>query len=206
MRLRSLSFVVATLVAFLITSFAPAGAASDGAATRAVEWLKTQQQPDGGFEVAGFPGFETPDAVLALAEAAQSDDTWSAEEARAGVLAVRRNGRSPLDYIDDLTEGKAPFKALDPGLAAKLIVLVAAPLGYDAAAFDPQGDGAVNLVAPVDAARAAGNGALPLFNPVLRPRRHRSAPSDAAVDPRLRGRRAAGERRLGLRRRPVIVG
>ena len=169
MRLRYLS--VATVVALLFTWLVPApvGAADPAnveAARRAVDFLESQQQPDGGFEVSGFPGFETPDAVLAIAEAAQSDDSWSPEEARAGVLAVRRNGRSSLDYLDDLTEGKAPFKRLDAGLAAKLIVLVAAPLGYDAAAFDPQGDGAVNLVALVDAARS-GDGTLPLFNGTL---------------------------------------
>ncbi len=48
-------------------------APSTAATTKAVTWLKTQQQADGGFEVAGFPGFETPDAVLAIANGAQNE-------------------------------------------------------------------------------------------------------------------------------------
>ncbi|MEX2100786.1 MAG: hypothetical protein WEB19_05165, partial [Acidimicrobiia bacterium] len=45
--------------------------ASDTAAAAAVAWLKTQQQADGGFEVVGFPGFETRAASRAIAEQAQ---------------------------------------------------------------------------------------------------------------------------------------
>lgn len=168
MRLRSLS--LATLLALVVTivgpTALPVGATADAGVQRAAEWLRSKQQPDGGFETAGFPGFETPDAILALAEASLQGRSWDASAARAAVSAVRRDGRSPLDYIDDLSEGKAPFKALDPGLAAKVIVLVAAPLGYDARAFDPQGDGAVDLVAAVDAARSR-DGTLPLFNGTL---------------------------------------
>ena len=44
--------------------------ASSPAVANGLTWLRTQQQPDGGFEVAGFPGFETPDAVFAIAAAA----------------------------------------------------------------------------------------------------------------------------------------
>ena len=49
-------------------ALSPAGEAAD----RAVAWLVTQQLPDGGFELAAYPGFETPDAVLAIAMAAQT--------------------------------------------------------------------------------------------------------------------------------------
>ena len=37
---------------------------------KARNWLVTQQQAGGGFEVSGFDGFETPDAILAIAEEA----------------------------------------------------------------------------------------------------------------------------------------
>ena len=175
MRLRCLS--IATVVALLFTWLAPGpvGAADDVGVQRALEWLKGKQQPDGGFETAGFPGFETPDAILAIAEAALEGQSWDPEAARAAVAAVRRDGRSPLDYVDDLTEGKAPFRPLDPGLAAKLVVLVAVPLGFDPSRFDPQGDGAVDLVGAFDSARAA-DGTLPLFNGTLY-----SALADAAL-------------------------
>ena len=137
------------------------GAASD-AAVAAVAWLVTQQQPDGGFEVAGYPGFETPDAILAVAEAAQTGTVWSTAEALAAVSALTACGPSPLDAVDDFAED-----GLDAGTAAKLIVLVAAPLGIPAAAFDPSGDGgAVDLEAIV-ADGAAPDGSYGTFNDTL---------------------------------------
>ena len=51
-----------------LSSTGTAGAAdpaSQSTADAAVDWIVTQQQPDGGFEVVGFPGFETRDATLA---------------------------------------------------------------------------------------------------------------------------------------------
>src|SRR4051812_42908325 len=55
----------------LVPVVAPAGAApaADPTVTAARSFLVASQQTDGSFELAGFPGFETPDAVLALAEA-----------------------------------------------------------------------------------------------------------------------------------------
>ena len=132
---------------------APAAAAEVAApfdVARAAGFLESQQQPDGGFETAGFPGFETPDAALALAEAAQTGAAWDTARARAAVLAVTRDGKTALDYLDDLAE-----TTTSAGQAAKLVVLVAAPLGYDPAAFDPQGDAGTDLVARMDAGRNA---------------------------------------------------
>ncbi|HEX7522193.1 MAG TPA: hypothetical protein VF441_09095, partial [Acidimicrobiia bacterium] len=84
----------------------PAGAKSSDnapAAAKAVAWLDTQQQADGGFEVSGFAGFETPDAVLAIAEQAQAGATWSTSEALAAVQATTNaTGKTPLDALDDL--------------------------------------------------------------------------------------------------------
>ena len=69
-------------------------------ATTATAWLTGQQQPDGGFEVGGFAGFETPDAVLAIAENAQTKFFWNSTQARNAVKAVVRNGHTPLNALD----------------------------------------------------------------------------------------------------------
>ena len=133
---------------------APAAAAAAStpraAATAAVAWLLTQIQPDGGFEVAGFPGFETPDAVLAIAEAGQTGPTWSTAEALAAVRAVSGScGENPLAWLDEWSRS-----GISGGDAAKLVVFVSGPLGLPSAAFDPAGDGApVDLTALIAAAQ-----------------------------------------------------
>ena len=105
-----------------------------------------QQQPDGGFEVAAFPGFETPDAVLAIAEAAQTGtDVEHERGARRGRRGASTTAAAatPLDALDDYAADDH-----DAGEAGKIIVLGAAPLGLDPTAFDPAGDGSpVDLVA-----------------------------------------------------------
>ncbi|HVE47932.1 MAG TPA: prenyltransferase/squalene oxidase repeat-containing protein [Acidimicrobiales bacterium] len=163
-----------TLVLSLISTLtftgtvAEAQLAQDVTASDAVAWLKTQQQDDGSFEVSGFPGFETPDAVLAMAEDAQQSlvrgSAWNSASARETVSKASKNGRTALDYLDDLAE-----TTTSPGQAAKLIVVVAAPLGLDPFAFDPQGDGPANLVARMDAGRNANGsyGPSAAFNATL---------------------------------------
>jgi hypothetical protein len=112
--------------------------ASKTTADAAVTWLKAQQLPDGGFELAAFPGFETRDAALAIAEDAQTGTTWSTSEALAAVGAVKYSGSgpTPLDALDAYAA-----TITTAGAAGKTIVLSAAPLGLDPAAFDPAGDG-----------------------------------------------------------------
>jgi hypothetical protein len=137
---------------FVFSASAPAAdPASNATATAAVAWLVTQQQPDGGFEVVGSPGFETPDAVLAIAEQAQTGSSWSTSQAFAAVAALHAGGGSgptPLDALDDYAATVTTATA-----AAKLIVADAVPLGLDPAAFDPGNDGApVDLVALLDVA------------------------------------------------------
>ncbi len=129
--------------------------------TKATDWIKTQQQPDGSFEVAGFPGFETPDAVVALGERGQTSGTWDSAKALAAVTAAKTGGKSALDALDDFADG-----TLSAGQAAKLIVLVAAPLGIDPKAFDPQSDGARNLVSVLNAG-AQTDGSYGAFNATL---------------------------------------
>jgi hypothetical protein len=151
--------LVPALSAFRFTGFSNTGARQAGAG--ATNWLKSQQLADGSFEVAGFAGFETSDAIIAIAENAQQQEKWSGAQARAAVTATKRNGISPLHTIDDFAAG-----AINPGQAAKLITLVARPLGYNAKKFDPDGDGATNLVAKVDAGLQA-NGSYGAFNATL---------------------------------------
>jgi hypothetical protein len=156
-RSRRVPACISTLaVLALCTSFfVRAGAAdpaSAAAANAAVSWLGTQQQPDGGFEIAA-PGsiFETPDVVLAVAENAQTGTTWNANEALAAVQALQVGGVTPLDYIESFLAGDN-----DVGRGARMIVQVAVPLGIDPTAF-----GSVNLVTRMG---GCSNTAAPTFN------------------------------------------
>lgn len=161
-RLVASAAVVAALVLPLAGPPAGAAPALDARATDEVEaavaWLATQQQADGGFEVAQFPGFETPDAVLALAAAGQSGPGWDTEEALAAVTAVTtEGGLDGLDALDDWVDEVQGDPEEEPAAkaqqAAKVVALVTEPLGLDATAFDPSDDSPepVDLVAAVEA-------------------------------------------------------
>lgn len=167
MRHRFALAALAAALALPTLAVAPAGAAhpaSERTAARAVRWLETVQQPDGGFELAGFPGFETPDAALAIGERFQTGETWNRGQARRGVQRIDNGGHFAFEVVDDLADGE--FGGLSAGQAAKLIVLTAAPFGYDPAAFDPENDGAVDLVAAMVAGRQP-DGSFGPFNATL---------------------------------------
>ena len=157
------------LLCALVAALAVAGCKNTGfndpanpsVITKASTWLTGQQLADGSFEVGGFAGFETPDAIVAIAERAQTSAAWDSTKARNAVLAVTNNGKSPLDAMDDFADG-----TLSAGQAAKLIVLVATPLGLSPTAFNPQGDTARNLVAVVNQG-AQPNGSYGAFNATL---------------------------------------
>ena len=145
------TLVGSLVISVLLVALAP-GAGAEPVTVDAVAWLLTQQQDDGSFEVAGFDGFETPDAVLAIAANAQTTGTWSTAEARDAVDAVAFGGTgpTPLDWLDAWVEGGT----VPAEQQAKLILLVAAPLGLDPADFDPADDDApgdgVDLTAGID--------------------------------------------------------
>jgi hypothetical protein len=151
--------LVPTLGAFRYPGFNDPGARA--AATRASNWLRTQQKADGSFEVAGFPGFETSDAILALAESAQQQIAWDRRQARAAVDSARRGSSSALHGLDDQADA-----GLNAGQAAKIVVLVAKPLGINAKKFDPDKDGATNLRTVIDAGKQPG-GSYGAFNATL---------------------------------------
>ena len=168
-RLLTSAAVAGTLIVPLVPG-APVGAAPTPRATpaedAAVAWLETQQQADGGFDVSMFPGFETPDAVLALAAAGQASTTWNEEDALAAVEAVTtEGGKDALDAVDDWVDTVQADGTATAGAkaqqAAKVIVLVTEPLGLDEMNFDPSNDteAVVDLLAVLEA--AAGDGSYP---------------------------------------------
>lgn len=132
------------------------------AAAAATAWLDGQQQTDGGFEVAGFAGFETPDAALAIAENAQTTRQWSTSTALAAVKAVKRNGHSALHALDNLADA-----GIDAGQAAKLVVLDVMPLGLAATQFNPDGDTKTVNLKGVIAKGAQPDGSYGAFNATL---------------------------------------
>ena len=109
---------------------------------RAVRWLGRQQVRDGGFD--GYiAGGGTPDAILALAESAQTEAGW---DNRAAVERVEtettRDDQTPLDAVRRLAR-----RVHDPAVTSRLITRVALPLGLDLSHEGPLGD----LIAPVGA-------------------------------------------------------
>lgn len=132
---------------------APGGASAlapvDPTVTRAFDWLLSEQQANGGFEQTNFAGFETPDAILALSEATQAGPTWSPAFARTGIEAIESSdNKNPLNYVDDLVDTGDTTNVTAAVQAAKVITLVAAPLGIDAADFDPSNDSAAAVDLP----------------------------------------------------------
>ncbi len=165
---RVLAVIGALALALLALSASLAGAdpASNTAATAAATWLGTQQQPDGGFETAGFPGFETRDAALAIAEERMVGSQWSTSQAYATLAGLHVGGGSgptPLDAIDDYAA-----TITTPGEAAKTIVLSAGPLGLDPSAFDAANDGSpVDLTGKLDSGCGANTASFGTFTDTL---------------------------------------
>lgn len=122
-RLRSLSLVIALGAVIL---FGPTAARAAGGIEAALDWLRTQQQADGGFSNGFSPESDigaTADAVIAILATGESADDWSPQ------------GQSPLDFLE--ARGK---EAGSPGLAAKIT------LAATAAGRDPRAFGGVDLV------------------------------------------------------------
>ena len=144
----------ASLLAPPLVGGAGAAPGDDPVLAGAISFLADSQQDDGSFELGGFAGFETADAVLAIGlGAAPGPLDPSAGRARVEAVATG-SGRDGFDAIDD--EVETAGQGLAAGRAAKLVVLVAEPFAFDVRAFDPSGDGA-----PVDLVAAIEAGALP---------------------------------------------
>jgi prenyltransferase beta subunit len=137
-------------------------AKSRATAAKATTWLDGEQLPDGSFEAAGFPGFETPDAVLAIAENAQTTAKWNTNTALSAVGAVKHNGNSALHALDDLADS-----GIDAGQAAKLVVLDVKPLGLSPTNFNPDHDKKTANLKAIIAAGAQPDGSYGTFNATL---------------------------------------
>lgn len=148
---------LALLAPLVAPPAATAAPAPDPVVTRATAHLRSQQQADASFEVAQFPGFETPDAVFALAAAAQTGPGWDAAAARGAVTTLVKGGKTPLDVLDDLIDADAdPTSNAAGARAAKVAALVAQPLGIPSTDFDPSNDSAdaVDLIGRANVHRA----------------------------------------------------
>ena len=116
-RLPYRALAVLALALALLTAVVPAGAAppdpqTNGSAARALAWMRTQQQPDGGFP--GFGAGSTADAVYAIVAAGDRP------------AAFVSGGNTPYAFL----AAKATDLAKTPGGAAKvLLALYAGELG-----------------------------------------------------------------------------
>jgi hypothetical protein len=166
-------FVALTsLLALLVGGALRAGAVDPAVTQGAVNYLDTQQisgttPATGSGAWDSDPAFEfvTSEAVLAIAEGGQTGAAWSTSEALAAVQSTTNaQGTNPMPFLDLVSAG-----SLSPGKAAKLIDLVAEPLGLDPTAFDPAGNGSpVNLVAAMGSGNPDGSfGPANAFNQTL---------------------------------------
>jgi hypothetical protein len=152
--------LVTALSGFRYSGFNDSAAKASAASGTA--YLKSRQLPGGSFEVAGFPGFETPDAVLAIAENAQTAAKWNKKQARDAVYAQKTQfGNSVLHAVDDFADS-----GITAGQAAKIALLVSRPLGLSVTRFNPDKDTPVNLRAIIDAGLQP-NGSYGAFNATL---------------------------------------
>ncbi len=134
---RRVAAVLALTAVVLLAAAVPAGARARDPQARSVataaRWIGDQQDPDG-----GFPGGEvaTPEAILALAESAQTSDEWSGREGFERVEEqVGADGDTPIDAARRLAR-----RTDDPGVVARLLLMVAQPLGTETGADGPFGD------------------------------------------------------------------
>src|SRR6478609_2598674 len=120
---------LATLTLLLTSAGAALAADSPNteAATKALTWMHSQQQPDGSF--AGFGAGSTADALLAIVAAGQDPATFS------------QGGNTPVTFL----QSKAADIAKTAGGAGKLLV-VAQALGMDGRSF-----GGVDVVSAINA-------------------------------------------------------
>jgi len=130
---------LATVMAVGLTSTSLAAQPETQAAQDAIDYIRTLQNPDGGFPATAgeesSPG-STVDAVFALAAAGIDPAT------------VQKDGGSPSDYL----RSQAAAYSEDPGAAAKLF------LGVVALGEDPRDFGGVDLLAVLDGSFEAGSG------------------------------------------------
>ncbi len=144
-RVRLVALCLATVLILSVTGAALAGPGDD-AASRALTWLATQQNADGGFSDGFSPNSKlssTADAILAITAAGQDASTW------------KRGGVSPLDYL------RRAGQATNSGEIGKAILAVVATGG------DPHRWGGADLVARLDGLHKSGGYGGTLYEDTL---------------------------------------
>lgn len=133
--------VVALLIFTLMPTLTVSAAQPDEAAAKALDWLRSQQNDDGGFTT-GFSAESnlgaTVDAVVAVASAGQDPNAWT------------KDGKSPLDYLATTVADAGESS----GDTAKLI------LAAVAAGKDPTDFAGTDLVTALNAFYDADSGAF----------------------------------------------
>lgn len=128
MRTRSIPLLI--LLALALGAAAPL-AQGDEALSRALDWIETQQQPDGGYSNGFTSGSDvgtSADVILAVVSAGRASSFWPA------------GGPHPADYL----EAQLGVNAVSgPGLSAK-VAMAALALGRD-----PRDFGGVDLLAAI---------------------------------------------------------
>ena len=112
---------IAALTAALFATALPLSTAADAVPPdvdhqrqrRGVVARRPSSSPTAASSWRQFPGFETRDAALAIAEGAQTGSTWNTTEARerGRGRAVRGDGPTPFNALDDLRGHGRPPRA-----------------------------------------------------------------------------------------------
>ncbi len=141
---------MSTLAIVVALAYVPSASAD---AASGIAYLASTQDTSGGWD-AGGSEFVTSEAILAIAEVAQSGTAWSTTDAFGAVDSFEDDvsGDTPLDAM--AAAATAESATLPPGKAAKWIVNVALPLGLDPTDFLGTG---VNLVTKMGAPGADGS-------------------------------------------------
>jgi len=122
------AILLALLTVALLASCAPKASPGPAAATKALEWLRSQQQDDGSLNIGfGHPAGVTCDAVLAIVSSGGDPSSWR-----------KAAGKPSLTEYLATTAGEY---AIDAATTGKLIVTIAA------AKQDPRAFGGKNWLA-----------------------------------------------------------
>ncbi len=147
-RVRIVALFLVTILASSLAGAAMAGPGDD-AAGKALAWLATKQNADGGFSDGFSPNSgvgPTSDAIVAIVSAGQDAGAW------------KKNGASPLDYIGAKVRAG---KVTKPGDIAKTII---ATVATDR---NSRNVGGVDLVAKLNSLHKAGGFGGTLYEDTL---------------------------------------
>jgi hypothetical protein len=143
-----LALFLVTILTLSLTGAALAGPGDD-AAGKALAWLATKQNADGGFSDGFSPKSgvgPTSDAIVAIAAAGQDAGAW------------KKNGVSPLNYLEEKVHAGQVTK---PGDIAKII------LATVATGANPRSVSGVDLVAKLNGLHKAGSFGGTLYEDAL---------------------------------------